>query len=292
MPVQLISVSRPRDGHARFGQRCMTSPSGLTISVSQSGQCFGIRNCFVPGWCTPPAGPTICGITSPARWTMTMSPSRICLRLMSSSLCSVARVTVTPPTSTGSISAHGLSAPVRPTRIRIFEQLRLRGHRRPLERARPARPRVQRAEAPLLVERVDLDHDPVDLVVELDPALLPRDAGGGDVLDRLEPLGVGVRAEAALGAATRASPNCVSNSTPSAVAGAVDPGGERPVGGDRRVLLAERAGGGVARVRRELLARPGQPLVQLAEAGERQVDLAAHLDHRRARRPACAAGSP
>ena len=38
---------------------------------------------------------------------------------MSSSLCSVAREMVTPPTSTGSSSAHGLSAPVRPTRMRI-----------------------------------------------------------------------------------------------------------------------------------------------------------------------------
>ena len=212
-----------------------------------------------------------------------MSPSRICLRLMSSSLWSVARETVTPPTSTGSIIAHGLSAPVRPTRILISSSFVSRGHRRPLERARPARPRVQRAEAALLVERVDLDHDPVDLVVELDPPLLPGDARGGDVLDRLEPLGVRVRAEAARARATRASPNCVSKSTPSRCAGAVDPGRERAVGGDRRVLLAQRAGGGVARVRRELLVRPGEPLVQLAEARERQVDLAAHLDDRRRR---------
>ena len=72
-PVQLISVSRPRDGQARFGQRCIASPSGLTISVPQSGQCVGIRNSFVPRRCGP-AGPTICGMTSPARWTMTSSP--------------------------------------------------------------------------------------------------------------------------------------------------------------------------------------------------------------------------
>ncbi len=37
------------------------------------------------------------------------------LRLMSSSLCSVASDTVTPPTCTGSSTANGLSAPVRPT---------------------------------------------------------------------------------------------------------------------------------------------------------------------------------
>ena len=120
-----------------------------------------------------PAGPTTCGITSPARCTITRSPSRICLRLMSSSLCSVARETVTPPTSTGSRRPHGLSAPVRPTRIAIFSSGRLGGHRRPLERARPARAAVEGAEAGLLLERVDLDHDPVDLVVELGAPSLP-----------------------------------------------------------------------------------------------------------------------
>ena len=117
--TQLFSVSSPREGQARLGQRCMTSPSGLTISASQSGQRSGIRNSFVPFACAP-AGPTICGITSPARWTITRSPSRICLRLMSSSLWSVARETVTPPTLTGSRIAQGLSAPVRPTRIAIL----------------------------------------------------------------------------------------------------------------------------------------------------------------------------
>ena len=49
--TQLISDSSPRDGQARFGQRCITSPSGLTTSTPQSGQCVGIRNGFVPGAC-------------------------------------------------------------------------------------------------------------------------------------------------------------------------------------------------------------------------------------------------
>ena len=42
------------------------------------------------------------------------------LRLMSSSLWRVAFEIVTPPTWTGSSSAHGLSAPVRPTRMWIL----------------------------------------------------------------------------------------------------------------------------------------------------------------------------
>ena len=95
---------------------------------------------------------------------------------------------------------------------------------------------MERAEAALLVERVDLDHDPVDLVVELDPALLPGDAGGGDLLDRLEPLGERVRPEAAAAEPfehLRLRPELDAL----AVTGAVDPRRERPVGRDRGVLL-------------------------------------------------------
>ena len=47
--TQLFSVSRPRDGQARLGQRCIASPSGWTTGVSQSGQRSGIRNGCVPG---------------------------------------------------------------------------------------------------------------------------------------------------------------------------------------------------------------------------------------------------
>ena len=65
---------------------------------------------------------------------------------------------------------------MRPTRIVDLQQLRLRGHRRPLEGARPARPRVQRPEPRLLGERVDLDDDAVDLVVELDARAAPSRA--------------------------------------------------------------------------------------------------------------------
>ena len=60
-------------------------------------------------------GPNTSGITSPALRTMTVSPTRTSLRSTSSSLCSVARATVDPATSTGSISATGVSLPVRPT---------------------------------------------------------------------------------------------------------------------------------------------------------------------------------
>ena len=58
---------------------------------------------------------TTSGITSPALRTETVSPIRTSLRLTSSSLCKVALVTVTPPTSTGASLATGVIAPVRPT---------------------------------------------------------------------------------------------------------------------------------------------------------------------------------
>ena len=57
---------------------------------------------------------TTSGITSPARRTITVSPTRTSLRRASSSLCSVALVTVTPPTNTGASLATGVSLPVRP----------------------------------------------------------------------------------------------------------------------------------------------------------------------------------
>ena len=139
---------------------------------------------------------------------------------------------------------------------------------------------MQRAEPLLLVERVDLDHDPVDLVVEVGPPPLPLGAGLRDLLDRLEPLGVRIRPEAALaqpGERLEVRVGCDAL----AVARAVDPDGERPRRRDPGVELAQRAGGGVARVRGGRLSGRDLLLVEAAEAREREVDLAAHLHQRR-----------
>ena len=46
--------------------------------------------------------PSTCGMTSPARWIVTVSPMRTPSRSISSSLCKVAFDTTTPPTVTGS----------------------------------------------------------------------------------------------------------------------------------------------------------------------------------------------
>jgi hypothetical protein len=59
--------------------------------------------------------PTTSGITSPARRTMTVSPTRTSLASTCTSLWSVALVMVTPETATGSSTAKGVALPVRPT---------------------------------------------------------------------------------------------------------------------------------------------------------------------------------
>ena len=56
----------------------------------------------------------ICGITSPALSTTTVSPILIFFRLISSSLCKVAFETTTPPIFIGFIFATGVKAPVLP----------------------------------------------------------------------------------------------------------------------------------------------------------------------------------
>ena len=58
-----------------------------------------------------------------------------------------------------------------------------------------------------------------------------------------------------------------------------------PRGRDARVLLAQRAGGGVARVDEEPLSRVGLALVHGVEVGDGHVDLAAHLEHVGVRAP-------
>ena len=77
-------------------------------------------------------------------------------------------------------------------------QPRRRGGRRPLVRAREAGAAVERAQRLLLSERVDLDHDAVDLVVELGAPGLPGGARLRNLLDGLEALHKRVRPEPAL----------------------------------------------------------------------------------------------
>ena len=56
----------------------------------------------------------MCGITSPALSTTTVSPILISFLFISSSLCNVAFETKTPPILIGFIFATGVKAPVLP----------------------------------------------------------------------------------------------------------------------------------------------------------------------------------
>ena len=111
--------------------------------------------------------PTICGITSPARCTMTVSPTRTSLRRISSSLCRVARCTTTPPTVTGS-STRGRGQRALPAdrdHDAAHHGLRLLGGE--FVRQRPARRAAAHAEPGLQREIVDLVDDAVDVVGQL-----------------------------------------------------------------------------------------------------------------------------
>ena len=110
-------------------QRLITSSlpvMGLTSRTAwlpQAGHTVGKLNRFVPLGRFPSTTPRICGMTSPARWTITVSPMRTSFRAISSSLCRVAFCTTTPPTVTGSSLATGVSAPVRPTWISMSRKV-------------------------------------------------------------------------------------------------------------------------------------------------------------------------
>ena len=112
--TKCLSLSVRCAGHIRPPvQRTSTSPSSATASLPHSGQWSG-------KWKASRSASgvrlsTSCGITSPARWTTTRSPGRTPSLAISSRLCSVTLVTVTPPTRTGASRPTGVSLPVRPT---------------------------------------------------------------------------------------------------------------------------------------------------------------------------------
>jgi hypothetical protein len=83
----------PHDGHSAGGTISRSAPVRLDSSST----------------------PATNGMTSPARRTSTVSPMRMPRARMTSWLASVARITVVPPTNTGSSTATGATLPVFPT---------------------------------------------------------------------------------------------------------------------------------------------------------------------------------
>src|SRR5207247_338577 len=110
-------------GQETLEQYAITSSVGYSTLAWQTGQRSGRLNFRSLPVRRSRTGPSTCGITSPARVTSTQSPSRMSFASIKSKLCSVTVETVTPPISTGSRTAYGLSDPVRPTLILISRSL-------------------------------------------------------------------------------------------------------------------------------------------------------------------------
>ena len=216
--AKCLSSCQRRPGQSRLGHWVKTAPSGLTVGVPQTGQRAGGRGGGARSSrsTTCGAGETTCGMTSPARRTITSSPTRMSLRARSSSLCSVASFTVTPPTWTGSSTANGCRSPNLPTFHCDAVQRRDLRRRRELPGDRPARVAPDDAEAPLQLDVVDLDDDAVDLEVERAAALLPVQAARDDLVLAVEPHDVAVDREAVLAQPVERLPVACRSASPSA----------------------------------------------------------------------------
>ena len=161
-----------RAGQFVLMQRLAASPSSRTMLPPHTGHVSGMRNGLrsAPCDCTR----TTLGITSPLRSITTVSPICKPSRSISSSLCSVARETVTPLTSTGFRCATGVSAPVRPTCTSMFSTMVMRLPRRIFVGDGPARRFGGEAELLLLRDGIHLHHHAIDLVGQLLALALPN----------------------------------------------------------------------------------------------------------------------
>ena len=88
--------------------------NSFIVFEPQDGQFFGNKNFRLSLALFLISTDKICGITSPALSTNTVSPTLISFLLISSSLCKVAFETNTPPILTVLIFATGVKAPVLP----------------------------------------------------------------------------------------------------------------------------------------------------------------------------------
>ena len=225
---------------------------------------------------------TTSGITSPALRTMTVSPGRTSFGRTWSSLCSVASPTVEPPTNTGSSIANGVAFPVRPIDTMMSLQHRRALLGRELVGDRPSRRLGSSRRAP----RVARDRRPSRRRRRSRRA----SRGGGPASD------CSTRSTASSVSSVRISGFTGKPSSRSVLerlvvarerrtalhlAELVTPHRQLAAGGDRRVLLAQRARRGVAGVGEQARAGFGLALVQRLERGDRHVHLAPHLEHLR-----------
>ena len=123
---------------------------------------------------------------------------------------------------------------------------------------------------------VDLDHDAVDLEVELPATLLPFQTLRHHLVLATQQLDIAVDRELPLAQPLQRLGVALEGEA-LRDADLIGPERQRALGGIRRVELTDRPGGRVARVHERRLARFRAALVQRREVRERHVDLAAHL---------------
>ena len=158
----------------RFGQRVKTAPSSLTVGVSHDGQRSGGRGGAARSLRSTAcgAGESTCGITSPARRTMTSSPDAEVLA------CDVLLVVERRELHRDAAEMDRLEDGERVEVAELADvprdvpEQRDRGGRRELPRDRPARVAPDDAEPALQLDVVDLHDAAVDLEVERAAPLL------------------------------------------------------------------------------------------------------------------------
>jgi len=137
-----------------------------------------------------------------------------------------------------------------------------------------------RSELLLLGDRVDLDHHPVDLVVDGVPVLLPALAEHEHLLQRVNESGGRVHRQPGLLEVLQRL-QVRGEALPFRVQDPVTPQPERPGRADLRILLAEGAGSGIPGVGEDPSALLAELLVQLLERLHRKVHLAPDVQDRR-----------
>ena len=113
--TQWRSPPRRIAGQLLLTQRVAASSPSRMSSEPHSGQCFGSCTGWASAGLSSGSTRTTSGMISPALRTTTVSPRCRSSSAMRSALCRVARLTLVPAKGTGSNSATGVTAPVRPT---------------------------------------------------------------------------------------------------------------------------------------------------------------------------------
>ena len=218
---------------------------------------------------------------------------------MSSALCSVAIEIVEPARNTGSSTAYGVTAPVRPTltsiRSSVVSPAAAGNLKAVAQRGNFA---VAPSRSPQR-EVVDLDDDAVGVERRASRRLSAHSCAERDDrvdavaappvrLDRQPPRGERRQRVGMASSAARRRRSRLGRDAPARPADRRTHAGPR-LRDERRIEIPHRAGRGVARVREQRLAGVLALAVHALERGARQVDLAADLDRgRRARRAATA----